>query len=150
MGTGLAALRSRGKGHDVPRSQQAVPGDRREEGLNQLPDTKGSLDKPIIMCYRGCYRMEVFMTEDLTDALTRTYRLRKAQPGKRTAEVTIPYEVLEREARKYGLSIDDFMKTFIAVAHFDSFPGVYYTFEQIEGEVSDETQDPSSMEQSCT
>ena len=55
------------------------------------------------------------------------YKMRMAGRGS-AVEVTIPLLVIEREARKYGLTVTEFIDQFRAVAHFDSFEGVYYTF----------------------
>lgn len=66
------------------------------------------------------------------DALRKQYRLRSAIKGKKTLEVTFPYEVAEREARKRGLSVEEFLAQFGATAHYDNFEGVFYSFEPIE------------------
>ena len=72
------------------------------------------------------------MNSQIEDAYQRSYRLRMAQPGAKSLEVTFPYEVVEREARRNGLSVDDFVKQFQVVAHFNSIAGVVYTFERID------------------
>jgi hypothetical protein len=51
----------------------------------------------------------------------KTYRLRTAVPGRKSIEVTFPYEVVEREARTRGLTVDDFLSRFQAVCEYDSF-----------------------------
>ena len=58
------------------------------------------------------------------------YRLRAAVPGAKSLEVTFPYEVVEREAGSRGLTIPEFLKQFHAVAEYDNFEGVIYTFEE--------------------
>jgi len=63
---------------------------------------------------------------DKLDAYTKTYKMRPVGDG--GVEVTIPLLVIEREARKNGLTVTEFVKRFRAIAHFDSFDGVYYTF----------------------
>jgi len=50
--------------------------------------------------------------------------------GKRSFIVTMPYEVVERESRRKGLSITEFLQRYQVVAHYDNFEGVYYTFEE--------------------
>jgi len=65
------------------------------------------------------------------NAYRRRYRLRAAVPGRNCIEVTFPYEVVEREARTRGFSVGEFIRQFQAVAHYDGFDGVYYTFESI-------------------
>ena len=67
------------------------------------------------------------------EAYRRTYKLRLAQGNKRKSiEVTFPYVVIEKEARKHGLSVDEFIKQFEAVAQYNSFDGVIYNFVAIE------------------
>jgi len=48
--------------------------------------------------------------------------------------VSIPRIVIEREAERRELTIEEFLEQFRAVAQFDNFDGVRYTFEEIEGE----------------
>ena len=64
----------------------------------------------------------------------KTYRLRVAQPGAKSIEVTFPYEVVDRESRKHGLDIHEFLKQVYLVAEFANFEGVHYTFRHIEVE----------------
>ncbi|MBA7568953.1 hypothetical protein ES708_10690 [subsurface metagenome] len=61
----------------------------------------------------------------------KTYRLRIAIPGRKSIEVTFPYEVVEREARKRKLTIDEFLNRFQAVCEYDNFEGVFYKFQEI-------------------
>ena len=63
----------------------------------------------------------------------RTYRLRTAIPGKKSIEVTFPYQVVEKEARSRNLTVGEFLKRFQAVAEYDNFEGVLYKFEKIVG-----------------
>ena len=62
----------------------------------------------------------------------RAYRLRNAIPGRKTIEVTFPYQVVEKEARSRGLTTGEFLKRFQAIAEYDNFDGVLYKFEEIE------------------
>ena len=61
----------------------------------------------------------------------KTYRLRTAVPGRKSIEVTFPYEVVEKEARSKGLTIREFLNRFQAIAEYDNFEGVRYTFQEI-------------------
>ena len=61
----------------------------------------------------------------------KTYRLRIAIPGRKSIEVTFPYEVVEKEARSKGLTISEFLNRFQAIAEYDNFDGVRYTFQKI-------------------
>ena len=66
------------------------------------------------------------------EAYRKTYRLRLAQGNKRKSiEVTFPYVVIDKEARKYGLTPEEFIKKYQAVAQYNSFDGVMYQFERI-------------------
>jgi hypothetical protein len=65
----------------------------------------------------------------------KAYRLRVAQPGRKSIEVTFPYEVVEKEARSEGLTVDEFLNRFQAICEYDNFEGVVYRFEEIEAEV---------------
>lgn len=65
----------------------------------------------------------------------KAYRLRNAVPGRKSIEVTFPYEVVEKEARCKGLTIDEFLNRFQAICEYDNFKGVLYTFEEIKGEL---------------
>lgn len=68
----------------------------------------------------------------LDDSYQTPYRLRKAQSGVRTLEVTFPYDVVEREARRNGIPVEEFIKQFQVVARRrDDLGGVFYTFERI-------------------
>lgn len=63
-----------------------------------------------------------------TVGILRRYTIRKAQPDKATLEVTFPFEVAEREARKKGMSLEDFLAQYEALVEFDDSPVVRYTF----------------------
>ena len=63
----------------------------------------------------------------------KAYRLRIAVPGRKSIEVTFPYEVVEKEARSRGLTVDEFLDHFQVVAEYDNFEGVIYRFQEIAG-----------------
>lgn len=69
------------------------------------------------------------MTEQI--GYQKTYRLRIAMPGRKSIEVTFPYEVVEKEARSKGLTVDEFLNRFQVIAEYDNFDGVMYKFEEI-------------------
>jgi len=62
----------------------------------------------------------------------RTYRLRCAVPNAKSIEVTFPYEVVEREATIHGMTVQEFIQQFEALAEYNSFEGVRYTFKRRE------------------
>ena len=77
------------------------------------------------------------MAVDEIEGYRKVYNIRLAQGDrKKSVEVTFPYEVIEREARKRGLTIEQFVEKFQTVATYNNFSGVLYTFEpkQEEGE----------------
>ena len=72
------------------------------------------------------------MQPDIKKALRKSYRIRTAVPGAKSVEVTFPYSVVEREARLHGFkTVEEFIQKFQAIAHYNAFDGVLYTFEEI-------------------
>ena len=69
----------------------------------------------------------------MTIGYRKNYRLRLAVPNAKCVEVTIPYEVIEREAGKENLTVKEFIMQFEAVAEYDNFEGVHYTFRKRDG-----------------
>ena len=66
------------------------------------------------------------------NAYRKSYKFRLAQGNKvKTIEVTFPYEVIEKESRKYNLTISEFISQYNAIAQYDGFDGVVYTFEKV-------------------
>lgn len=59
------------------------------------------------------------------------YRLRRAVQGKDSLEVTFPYEVVDKEARTRGITVEEFISQFMVRAEYDGFNGVRYTFVPI-------------------
>lgn len=58
----------------------------------------------------------------------REYRLRRAGEKGSSVEVTVPPEVLLREANKAGITVSEFIKGFRAVALWDGVDGIIYQF----------------------
>ena len=69
------------------------------------------------------------------DAYRKEYRLRIAVPGKKSLEVTFPWEVVEREAKRHNMSVEEFIENYQAEALFDSFEGVLYRFVPVPGKI---------------
>lgn len=63
----------------------------------------------------------------------REYRLKVLVAGRKSINVTMPYEVIQREAEKRNITVADFIKRFVAVAEYDNFDGILYTFKEAEG-----------------
>ena len=57
------------------------------------------------------------------------YKMRLVGKDLAGVEVTIPKLVIEREALKCNLTVEQFVKQFCVIAHFDGVEGVLYTFE---------------------
>ena len=58
------------------------------------------------------------------------YRIRRPITGKDSVEVTLPFAVIDRLARQNNITVDEFLKSFIAVAEYNGFEGVRYTFRK--------------------
>ena len=59
----------------------------------------------------------------------RRYKMRAVGENGQNIVVSIPRVVIEREAERRDLTIEDFLEQFKAVAQYNSFEGVLYTFE---------------------
>ena len=62
---------------------------------------------------------------------TRAYKMTARGEKGLSISVSIPPEVVRRAAEEAGLSIEDFIKQYQAIAHYDRGSGVQYTFESI-------------------
>lgn len=69
----------------------------------------------------------------IKDAYKRRYKMRAVGENGMNIVVSLPRVVIERETEKHGLTIPEFLEQFRAVAQFDNFEGVLYTFEEIKG-----------------
>lgn len=59
------------------------------------------------------------------------YNLRLAQGDKaKSIEVTFPYDVIDKESRRHNITIREFIEQYYAVANYNGFDGVMYTFEK--------------------
>jgi hypothetical protein len=78
-----------------------------------------------------CAKVLIMTTEPL-DYYRKTYHLRLSQGNRANSiEVTFPYQVVDREARKRNLTVEQFIELFQCVASFNGSEGVLYTFEEI-------------------
>ena len=71
---------------------------------------------------------------DPLEAYRKPYKMRALGKNGLNTVVSIPPEVLDREARRRGLSVEQFKAEFHAIAQFDNFDGVFYTFERRNGD----------------
>jgi energy-converting hydrogenase A subunit M len=63
------------------------------------------------------------------DAFEKSYRMRVF---KGNVAVSVPPEVIRREAKRCELSVEEFIKQYELVAQFNSFEGIHYQFRQAE------------------
>ena len=68
---------------------------------------------------------------EIKDSLRKEYTVIIPVAGRKSAKVTFPYEVVDREARKRNLTIKQFLEQYVAIAQYDNFDGVLYTFEPV-------------------
>jgi hypothetical protein len=66
-----------------------------------------------------------------SDAYSKVFRMRTVGREGKTVEATIPREVVMREARKRGLSLQEFLDRFRVEWLYDDFGGAFARF--IEG-----------------
>lgn len=60
--------------------------------------------------------------------LAKRYAIRRPYKGAKAVEISAPYEVIEREARRNDLDVDGFMKQYEVECLYDSFEGLHYRF----------------------
>lgn len=63
------------------------------------------------------------------DTYKKRYKMRTLGEDGLNIVVSIPRIVIEREAEKREITIGEFLERFRAIARFDNFDGVHYTFE---------------------
>ncbi len=63
----------------------------------------------------------------------KSYKMRQIVKGRKYISVAIPYEVVERQATIAGLTVEEFLEQYIAVAEYNNFEGIRYTFEKVNG-----------------
>lgn len=63
-------------------------------------------------------------------AYKKKYKIRFQGPKGLNTVVSVPRVVIEREAEKCGLEINEFVEAYRAIAHFNDIEGILYTFEK--------------------
>lgn len=58
------------------------------------------------------------------------YKMRIVIKGRKHITVAMPYEVIERQALLQNLTVDEFVDMYVAIAEYDSFEGVHYSFKE--------------------
>ena len=64
------------------------------------------------------------------DAYTKSYKMRFVGPG--SVEATLPKPIVEREARKVGLSVEEFIEQYQVEYLFNDFGGAFLRFRKAE------------------
>jgi len=65
---------------------------------------------------------------ELNDAYRKTYRLRRTGEDGQTVEASIPPEVIKKEARKRGLTREEFIEQFNVQWSYNAFEGMHLVF----------------------
>ena len=68
---------------------------------------------------------------DTTKVLMKKYKLRRAGSQGATIEITLPKEVVEREARRLGIPEEEAAAKLVGVWKYNSFHGLYLSFEAV-------------------
>jgi hypothetical protein len=58
----------------------------------------------------------------------KTYKMRQQGREKQNIVVSIPPEIVEKEARRRNLNVEEFVQQFRVVANYNGFEGVLYKF----------------------
>ena len=72
------------------------------------------------------------LQDELRNGYRKTYKMRSQGEGGLNIVVSIPRQIIAREARRKGMSILEFLKHYRAIATYNGFEGVLYTFEKVE------------------
>jgi len=67
----------------------------------------------------------------IKESYTKKYALNIVGENKSTTTVALPPEVIERKAAELGITSEEFVRTHKAIAHYDNFDGVFYTFTRV-------------------
>ena len=69
--------------------------------------------------------------EEPKDTYQKPYTMRSQGRDGLNTVVTIPPVVIKREAQRRNLTIPQFLDQYVAVAQYDSFEGLYYSFQPV-------------------
>lgn len=75
----------------------------------------------------------------------KSYKMRMVGEDGLNIVVSIPRTVIVKEARSQGLTLEEFLKQYRAIAQYNSFEGIHYVFKPIEqkAEQKEETNENS-------
>ena len=69
----------------------------------------------------------------IEEAFLKTYKLHYAGTTTRTVEVSVPRDFLRRMARNAGVTLEEFMDQYRALAYFGAGDELLYRFEKTNG-----------------
>lgn len=74
------------------------------------------------------------MGEEATEEILykKPYKMRAVGSDGLNTVVSMPPEVIRREAEKRGITVQEFLEKFVAVAQYNNIEGVLYTFREKE------------------
>jgi hypothetical protein len=70
------------------------------------------------------------IAEIIQDAYVKSYKMRAVGAGS-SLEATIPRAIVEREARRHNLSVEEFIKAFHVEYLFNDFGGAFVRFRKV-------------------
>ena len=70
----------------------------------------------------------------IEEAFIRVYKLRFSRSGAKTVEVSIPRDFIRRMARNAGVTMEEFIEQYRALAYFGAGDELLYRFEKYEGD----------------
>lgn len=70
--------------------------------------------------------------EKLNDTYIRTFRMQATGADGQTIRVSVPRDVVRKEARKHGMSMAQFLEHFRIEWRYNSFPGFYGCFVRMD------------------
>ena len=70
------------------------------------------------------------MGEEAQVYYKKQYKMRAIGADGLNTVVSIPPEVIRREAEKRGLTVPKFLEQFVAIAQYNNIDGVLYTFKE--------------------
>ena len=70
--------------------------------------------------------------------IIKKYRLRRVGARRATIAITLPREVVEREARRLGISEEEATEKLLGIWKYNAFHGVHLSFEPIKKEEASE------------
>lgn len=71
------------------------------------------------------------MSQEKIPAYRKEYKVRTIGKKGTAYEVSFPQDVIEQKARVLGISTEEFLEQYRAVAYYNAFDGVFYRFEPV-------------------